>query len=63
MEWIDVKEDKPKEADEFIITYLDYKGDKAVGSAWWNGETFEDWGEEPDAIKDVIGWMELPTAM
>lgn len=63
MKWIDIKEDKPKEADEFIITYLDYTGDKGVVSAWWNGETFEDWGEEPYVIRDVIGWMELPTAM
>ena len=61
MKWIDIKEDKPKESDEFIITYLDYKGNKDVGSAWWNGREFEDWGD--NTIEGVIGWMKLPIAM
>lgn len=63
MNWIDIKKDKPKEANEFIITYLDCKREKQVGSAWWNEEAFEDWGEEPHVIEDVIGWMMLPSAM
>ena len=61
IEWIDIKKQKPKEAEEYIITYLDYKKEKGVGSAWWNGETFEDWDD--DVIEGVIGWMKLPTAM
>jgi len=61
MKWIDIKEDKPKEADEFIITYLNHKGEKEVGSAWWNEKEFEDWGD--NIIEGVTGWMKLPPAM